>query len=179
MVTTVICASVRVSPRLSPSGPLRIRHSSICPKGENMTRMSFSLHFLDTMPMNSFLSSTAEQEEVWRKQVWWTMWDKRVGLNNVTAARDQCLISTSRPERDSLFTNPSVFIFPVSLWSFLSMTRELSFACNPCVRVCAKDAAFESSRVPTYNLWRRRSDVPDVVLVGKDALRCFIFLSLV
>lgn len=54
-----VCA--RVSPRLSPSGPLKMRHSSICPKGENMTRMSFSLHFFDTMPINSFLSSTAKK----------------------------------------------------------------------------------------------------------------------
>lgn len=50
-----------LSPRLSPSGPRRIRHSSICPYGENMSRMSFSLHFLEIMPMKSFLSSTAVQ----------------------------------------------------------------------------------------------------------------------
>lgn len=53
--------SGRHAPLLSPSGPLRIRHSSICPNAENMTRMSFSLHFFDTMPMNSFLSSTAAE----------------------------------------------------------------------------------------------------------------------
>ena len=52
-----------LSPLLSPSGPRRIRHSSICPKAENMTRTSFSLHFFDTMPMNNFLSSTAAQSE--------------------------------------------------------------------------------------------------------------------
>ena len=46
-------------PRLSPSGPRSIRHSSICPYGENISRMSFSLHFLDIIPINSFLSSTA------------------------------------------------------------------------------------------------------------------------
>lgn len=51
--------SERHKPLLSPSGPRRIRHSSICPNAENMTRMSFSLHFFDTMPMNNFLSSTA------------------------------------------------------------------------------------------------------------------------
>lgn len=48
-------------PRLSPSGPRSIRHSSICPYGENMSRMSFSLHFLEIIPINSFLSSTAIQ----------------------------------------------------------------------------------------------------------------------
>lgn len=55
------CWSVQVStlPRLSPSGPLSIRHSSICPYGENISRMSFSLHFLEIIPINSFLSSTA------------------------------------------------------------------------------------------------------------------------
>lgn len=66
--TNTVC-TVRVSPRLSPSGPLKMRHSSICPKAENMTRMSFSLHFFDTMPMNSFLSSTAERKEGWKKQM--------------------------------------------------------------------------------------------------------------
>lgn len=40
-----------------------MRHSSIWPKGENMTRMSFSLHFLETIPMNSFRSSTAVGRE--------------------------------------------------------------------------------------------------------------------
>ena len=48
-------------PRLNPSGPLNIRHSSICPNEENMTRMSFSVHFLEIIPINSFLSSTAER----------------------------------------------------------------------------------------------------------------------
>lgn len=48
-------------PRLKPSGPLSILHSSICPKDENITRMSFSLHFLDIIPIKSFLSSTAKK----------------------------------------------------------------------------------------------------------------------
>lgn len=48
-------------PRLRPSGPLNILHSSICPKGENITRISFSLHFLDIIPINNFLSSTAKE----------------------------------------------------------------------------------------------------------------------
>lgn len=48
-------------PRLSPSGPRNIRHSSICPNEENMTRMSFSVHFLEIIPINSFLSSTAKR----------------------------------------------------------------------------------------------------------------------
>lgn len=54
-----VCWAVRYSPRLSPSGPRSIRHSSICPYGENISRMSFSLHFLEIIPINSFLSSTA------------------------------------------------------------------------------------------------------------------------
>lgn len=57
-----MCVCIRrecVLPRLSPSGPRSIRHSSICPYGENISRMSFSLHFLEIIPMNSFLSSTA------------------------------------------------------------------------------------------------------------------------
>lgn len=48
-------------PRLKPSGPRNILHSSICPKGENITRISFSLHFLDIIPINNFLSSTAKE----------------------------------------------------------------------------------------------------------------------
>lgn len=48
-------------PRLRPSGPRNILHSSICPKGENITRISFSLHFLDIIPINNFLSSTAKE----------------------------------------------------------------------------------------------------------------------
>lgn len=135
-----ISVHVRVSPRLSPSGPLRIRHSSICPKAENMTRMSFSLHFLDTMPMNSFLSSTAERDEAWRKQAWWTMRDKRVGLNNVTAARDQCLISTSRPRHDSLFealTSPSV-LFSLFLFDLFFQWPESSLLPVICVCVYAQ-----------------------------------------
>lgn len=51
------------SPRLSPSGPRRIRHSSIWPNGENITRISFSLHFFETIPMNNFLSSTARRQK--------------------------------------------------------------------------------------------------------------------
>lgn len=59
-------------PLLRPSGPLRIRHSSICPNAENMTRMSFSLHFFDTMPMNNFLSSTAaDDKKEEKKKVSW------------------------------------------------------------------------------------------------------------
>lgn len=54
-----VCRAVRYPPRLSPSGPRSIRHSSICPYGENISRMSFSLHFLEIIPINSFLSSTA------------------------------------------------------------------------------------------------------------------------
>lgn len=54
-----VCWAVRYPPRLSPSGPRSIRHSSICPYGENISRMSFSLHFLEIIPINSFLSSTA------------------------------------------------------------------------------------------------------------------------
>lgn len=49
------------SPRLSPSGPRRIRHSSIWPNGENITLISFSLHFFETIPMNNFRSSTARR----------------------------------------------------------------------------------------------------------------------
>lgn len=56
-------------PLLSPSGPRRIRHSSIWPNAENMTRMSFSLHFFDTMPMNSFLSSTAAEKKKKKKRL--------------------------------------------------------------------------------------------------------------
>lgn len=48
-------------PRLRPSGPRNILHSSICPNGENMTRISFSLHFLEIIPINNFLSSTAKE----------------------------------------------------------------------------------------------------------------------
>lgn len=54
-----VCWAVHYPPRLSPSGPRSIRHSSICPYGENISRMSFSLHFLEIIPINSFLSSTA------------------------------------------------------------------------------------------------------------------------
>ncbi len=104
--TNKVC-TVRVSPRLSPSGPLKMRHSSICPKAENMTRMSFSLHFFDTMPMNSFLSSTAERKEGWKKQMW-----PMCGKKDVTAACDQCLISTSSPD-----TQNRKFSLG-SLWSF-------------------------------------------------------------
>lgn len=50
-------------PRLSPSGPRNILHSSICPKGENITRISFSLHFFDIIPINNFLSSTAKKSK--------------------------------------------------------------------------------------------------------------------
>lgn len=50
-------------PRLRPSGPRNILHSSICPKGENITRISFSLHFLDIIPINNFLSSTAKKSK--------------------------------------------------------------------------------------------------------------------
>lgn len=46
-------------PLLWPSGPRRIRHSSICPKDENIILTSFSPYFFETIPMKSFLSSTA------------------------------------------------------------------------------------------------------------------------
>lgn len=49
-------------PRLVPSGPRKIRHSSICPKGENIIRTSFSPYFLDTMPIKSLRSSTAAEK---------------------------------------------------------------------------------------------------------------------
>ncbi len=51
------------SPRLSPSGPRSMRLSSIWPYGENMSLMSFSLHFFEIIPINSFLSSIAEIQE--------------------------------------------------------------------------------------------------------------------
>lgn len=50
-------------PLLWPSGPRRIRHSSICPKDENIILTSFSPYFFETIPTKSFLSSTAAQ--------WW------------------------------------------------------------------------------------------------------------
>ncbi len=62
--------TVRFSPRLSPSGPLKMRHSSICPKAENMTRMSFSLHFFDTMPMNSFRLPPLREKKGGKKLMW-------------------------------------------------------------------------------------------------------------
>lgn len=46
-------------PLLWPSGPRSIRHSSICPKDENIILTSFSPYFFETMPTKSFLSSTA------------------------------------------------------------------------------------------------------------------------
>lgn len=46
-------------PLLWPSGPRRIRHSSICPKDENIILTSFSPYFFETIPTKSFLSSTA------------------------------------------------------------------------------------------------------------------------
>lgn len=52
------------------------------------------------------------ETNVWGKKTW---------------SRDQHLISTSSPD-----THNSKFSFG-SLWSFLSMTRALSFACNLCV----------------------------------------------
>lgn len=60
------------SPRLRPSGPRNILHSSICPKGENITRISFSLHFLDIIPINNFLSSTAKEskDKEYYQQIW-------------------------------------------------------------------------------------------------------------
>lgn len=63
-------------PLLWPSGPRRIRHSSICPKDENIILTSFSPYFFETIPMKSFLSSTAAEgrEEyshlVKLKQLW-------------------------------------------------------------------------------------------------------------
>ncbi len=55
--------ALEFSPRLSPSGPLSMRLSSIWPYGENMSLMSFSLHFFEIIPINSFLSSIAEIQE--------------------------------------------------------------------------------------------------------------------
>jgi len=46
-------------PLLWPSGPRRIRHSSICPKDKNIILISFSPYFFEIIPMKSFLSSTA------------------------------------------------------------------------------------------------------------------------
>lgn len=40
-----------------------------------MTRMSFSLHFLDTMPMNNFLSSTAADDKTEEKKK--VSWEKQ------------------------------------------------------------------------------------------------------
>lgn len=48
-------------PLLWPSGPRRIRHSSIWPKDENIILISFSPYFFETIPMKSFLYSTAAE----------------------------------------------------------------------------------------------------------------------
>ena len=54
-------------PLLWPFCSRRTVHSSICPKGANIIRTSFSLHFLDSIPINSFLSSTTGTQ----KQPFW------------------------------------------------------------------------------------------------------------
>lgn len=47
-------------PLLAPSGPLRIVHSSMVPKGANSCLTSSSVCCLLSMPTNSFLSATTK-----------------------------------------------------------------------------------------------------------------------
>lgn len=56
-------------PLLWPSGPRRIRHSSIWPKEENIILTSFSPYFFETIPIKSFRSSTAAKRRNTQKAI--------------------------------------------------------------------------------------------------------------
>ncbi len=66
--TNKVC-TVRVSPRLSPSGPLKMRHSSICPKQRTWPGCHSHCISFDTMAMTAFCLHRWEKRRVEKTNV--------------------------------------------------------------------------------------------------------------